>query len=234
MVSDAIIEAIESGALREGDRLPSEEDFAAQHSVSVGTMQKALARLAQRWAHPARARARNLRLGAQGGSGRRAAPALSRRQGHPLTSYVHALGIKRLKRKGPWSDFLGGEAFVRVDRTINVGGKVRPLQRVLAEGGGFREARWRGAQGAGNQSARTPSAAPVPAYLACGPMDPLCAAHRRRGPLARSGPGQTGLPDGTARLHAQRQAAVLPERLRGTLLRAAADPSRSPHVDCLS
>ncbi|KAB7604193.1 GntR family transcriptional regulator, partial [Verminephrobacter sp. Larva24] len=45
-ISNAIIEAIESGALREGHRLPSEEELAVQHRVSVGTMQKALARLA--------------------------------------------------------------------------------------------------------------------------------------------------------------------------------------------
>src|SRR6218665_3243798 len=45
-VSNTIIEAIESGALREGHRLPSEEELAVQHRVSVGTMQKALARLA--------------------------------------------------------------------------------------------------------------------------------------------------------------------------------------------
>jgi GntR family transcriptional regulator len=45
-------------------------------------------------------------------------------QGQLLTSFVHAHGVKRLKRKGPWSEFLHGEAFVRVDRTINVGGKL--------------------------------------------------------------------------------------------------------------
>lgn len=122
-VSDAIIGAIEAGELREGDRLPSEEEFAAQHRVSVGTMQKALARLA----HAGLIRREHGR--GTFVSGHKVAPADVRHlrfldeQGHPLTSYVHALGIKRLKRKGPWSDFLGGEAFVRVDRTINVGGK---------------------------------------------------------------------------------------------------------------
>src|SRR5262245_9139722 len=44
-VADAIVSAIESGALREGDRLPSEEVLAAQHGVSVGTIQKVLGRL---------------------------------------------------------------------------------------------------------------------------------------------------------------------------------------------
>jgi GntR family transcriptional regulator len=123
-VSDAIIEAIESGQLREGDRLPSEDEFAAQHNVSVGTMQKALARLANAGLIR-REHGRGTFV-----SGHKVAPADVRHlrfldeQGHSLTSYVHALGIKRLKRKGPWSDFLGGEAFVRVERTINVGGKL--------------------------------------------------------------------------------------------------------------
>ena len=122
-VSDAIIGAIESGELREGDRLPSEEEFAAQHRVSVGTMQKALTRLA----HAGLIRREHGR--GTFISGHTVAPADVRHlrfldeQGHPLTSYVHAHGVKRLKRKGPWSDFLEGEAFVRVDRTISVGGK---------------------------------------------------------------------------------------------------------------
>jgi DNA-binding GntR family transcriptional regulator len=45
-------------------------------------------------------------------------------QGRELTSYVHAHGVRHLKRKGAWSEFLGGEAYVRVDRTINMGGKL--------------------------------------------------------------------------------------------------------------
>ena len=45
-------------------------------------------------------------------------------QGRELTSYVHAHGVRHLKRKGAWSEFLGGDAFVRVDRTINVGGRL--------------------------------------------------------------------------------------------------------------
>ena len=43
---ESITRRIETGALREGDRLPSEDQLAAQHRVSVGTVQKALSRLA--------------------------------------------------------------------------------------------------------------------------------------------------------------------------------------------
>jgi GntR family transcriptional regulator len=31
--------------------------------------------------------------------------------------------VKRLKRKGPWSEFLGGDGFVRIERVISVGGR---------------------------------------------------------------------------------------------------------------
>lgn len=122
-VSDAIVRAIELGQLKEGDRLPSEEELAAQHGVSVGTMQKVLGRLSNDGL-VRREHGRGTFV-----SGHEVAPADVRylrfmdEQGRELTSYVHAHGARQLKRKGPWSDFLGGEAFVRVDRTINVGGR---------------------------------------------------------------------------------------------------------------
>lgn len=122
-VSDAIMHAIESGLWREGDRLPSEEELAAQHDVSVGTVQKALGRLSNAGLIR-REHGRGTFV-----SGNQVAPADVRylrfmdEQGRELTSYVHAHGARHLKRKGPWSEFLGGDAFVRVDRTINVGGK---------------------------------------------------------------------------------------------------------------
>lgn len=123
-VSDAIMRAIESGMWREGDRLPSEEELAAQHEVSVGTIQKALGRLSNAGLIR-REHGRGTFV-----SGHQVAPADVRylrfmdEQGRELTSYVHVHGARRLKRKGPWSEFLGGDGFVRVDRTIDVGGKV--------------------------------------------------------------------------------------------------------------
>ncbi len=122
-VSDAIVRAIEMGELKEGDRLPSEEEMASQHGVSVGTMQKVLGRLANDGL-VRREHGRGTFV-----SGHEVAPADVRylrfmdEQGKELTSYVHAHGARQLKRKGPWSEFLGGDAFVRVDRTINLGGR---------------------------------------------------------------------------------------------------------------
>jgi DNA-binding GntR family transcriptional regulator len=122
-VSEAITRHIESGALREGDKLPSEAELALMHGVSVGTIQKALARLVSS----------GLIIREQGRgtfvSGSKIAPADVRHlrfrdaEGNELPAYVHALSVKRMRRKGPWSDFLGGEGFVRVERLINFGGR---------------------------------------------------------------------------------------------------------------
>jgi len=122
-VSDAIIRSIESGALREGDRLPSEGELAAMHGVSVGTIQKALTRLTHSGLIT-REQGRGTFV-----SGTRVAPADVRylrfrdEAGNELPSYVHARSVKRIKRKGAWSEFLGGDGYVRIERVITVGGR---------------------------------------------------------------------------------------------------------------
>jgi GntR family transcriptional regulator len=121
MISNSIVSEIEQGALREGDQLPSEEKLAEQHSVSVGTVQKALARLAQSGII-SRQHGRGTFV-----SGSRMAPADLRYvrfqdlEGRDLTSYVHVRSVRQTKQKGAWSDFLGGNAFVRVERTVSFG-----------------------------------------------------------------------------------------------------------------
>ncbi len=123
MVSEAIIRHIESGSLREGDRLPSEGELAENHGVSVGTVQKALGQLVHSGLIT-REQGRGTFV-----SGSRVAPADVRylrfrdADGNDLPSYVHARSVKRLKRKGPWSEFLGGDGFVRIERVISVGGR---------------------------------------------------------------------------------------------------------------
>ncbi|MBB5503602.1 GntR family transcriptional regulator [Paraburkholderia sp. MM5384-R2] len=122
-VSDAIIRHIECGSLREGDRLPSEGELAASHGVSVGTIQKALARLVHSGLIT-REQGRGTFV-----SGTRVAPADVRylrfrdADGNELPSYVHGRSVRRMKRKGPWSEFLNGDGFVRIERIISVGGR---------------------------------------------------------------------------------------------------------------
>src|SRR5258706_5223754 len=117
-VTEAIMRQIESGALREGDRLPSEEELAATHDVSVGTMQKALAKLAHSGLI-SRQHGRGTFV-----SGHSVAPADVRylrfrdAAGNELPSYVHVNKVRQLKRAGPWSDFLRTEELGRVDPVI--------------------------------------------------------------------------------------------------------------------
>lgn len=124
-VCGSIVGRIESGALRQGDRLPSEERLAAGFRVSVGTVQKALARLAHSGLI-SRQHGRGTFV-----SGSRVGPAdvnyLRFRDagGRELAHYVSVKSVRRLKRKGPWSEFLGSEGgHIRIERIISVGGNV--------------------------------------------------------------------------------------------------------------
>jgi len=123
-ISDTIIADIESGTLRVGDQLPSEEKLATHYRVSVGTVQKALARLANSGV-VSREHGRGTFV-----SRTTVAPAELRylrfrdAEGNELPSYVHVRSIRRTKRKGPWSEFLGGGTFVRIERSIGIGGRL--------------------------------------------------------------------------------------------------------------
>jgi DNA-binding GntR family transcriptional regulator len=123
IIANSIVSNIERGKLREGDQLPSEEKLAEQHGVSVGTVQKALARLAQSGII-SRQHGRGTFV-----SGSGVAPADLRYvrfqdlDGRDLTSYVHVRSVRQTNKKGAWSDFLGGNAFVRVERMVSFGAR---------------------------------------------------------------------------------------------------------------
>jgi GntR family transcriptional regulator len=124
MIANSIVSDIERGVLREGGQLPSEEKLAEQHGVSVGTVQKALARLAQSGII-SRQHGRGTFV-----SGSRMAPADLRYvrfqdpEGRDLTSYVDVRSVRQTKQKGAWSDFLGGDSFVRVERVVGFGARL--------------------------------------------------------------------------------------------------------------
>lgn len=124
-VCGSIVGRIESGELREGDRLPSEERLAAGFRVSIGTVQKALARLAHSGLI--------LRQHGRGTfvSGSRVGPAdvnylrFRDAAGRDLPQYIRVKSVRQLKRKGAWSEFLGPEGgYIRIERIISVGGRV--------------------------------------------------------------------------------------------------------------
>jgi DNA-binding GntR family transcriptional regulator len=121
-VQQSISRRIESGTLRQGDRLPSEEQLAVQFRVSVGTVQKALDRLAS-----ARLLSREHGRGTFV-SGVPASEVSYLRfrddKGQELPNFIQFRSAKRLKRPGPWSEHLGGAPpFVRIERRISVGGR---------------------------------------------------------------------------------------------------------------
>ncbi|NBS55530.1 MAG: GntR family transcriptional regulator [Betaproteobacteria bacterium] len=123
-ICDTVIARIESGALREGDRLPSEEQLAASLRASVGTVQKALQQLAHRGLI-VREHGRGTFV-----SGGKLGPADVRflrfrnTRGEDLPLYLHVLSVKSVRLKGPWAEFLATPGpFIRIERMISVGGE---------------------------------------------------------------------------------------------------------------
>ncbi len=123
-IVDELNRQIASGRLSEGEQLPSEEQLAAKFGVSVGTLQKALTRLAHQGLI-IREHGRGTFVART-----RRAPAELRyltfrdRDGRDLPLYVHVVSVKTVRQRGPWSDFLQrAEAFIRIERMINVGGE---------------------------------------------------------------------------------------------------------------
>ena len=218
---------IESGALREGDRLPSEEELAASHGVSVGTIQKALAKLCALRTRFAPARARNLCLGPQRCAGRRALSAVSR-WGGQRPSLVRS----RATRCGGSSAPARGRTFsaptesVRIDRTINVGGRFDMYSEFWVREEDFAAPRRRQPPCAGSKPARAPGQATLAADATRRPVDSIRAAAARGGEAGWFRiPADPGIRDGTAGLHVARPAPVLPKRIRAAFRGA---PGRRP------
>jgi GntR family transcriptional regulator len=123
-VCESIVAGIESGSLRDGDRLPAETELASGLGVSVGTVQKALAQLATTGI-VSREHGRGTFV-----SGSRIGPAdvnyLRFRDagGRDLPHFVQLHSVRAETRRGPWSAFLGDDAgCVRITRTISVAGR---------------------------------------------------------------------------------------------------------------
>jgi DNA-binding GntR family transcriptional regulator len=124
-ICEALVQQIEAGLLKEGDRLPSEAQLAADFGVSLGTIQKSLARLAQSGLI-SREHGRGTFV-----SGSTVDPAgvdymrFRDASGRELPHFIHVKSVKRMTRKGPWTELLGDDAAcVRIVRNINVGGRL--------------------------------------------------------------------------------------------------------------
>lgn len=137
--SQLIMTLIDEGTLKPGDKLPSETDLAKALPVSLGTVQKALTLLAQR-------RIINRKPGY--GTFVEGKPAILREhyvyrflepdQNTALRVYTRVTAIERIEAKGPWSDFLGADEFyIRIDRTIDIGGAFLVASRFYIRGPAF-------------------------------------------------------------------------------------------------
>lgn len=123
-VCESIVGRIESGSLRSGERLPSEEALADGFGVSVGTVQKALAQLASDGI-VSREHGRGTFVSAS-----RIGPAdvnylrFRDPSGRELPHFIHLRSVRREGRRGPWSAFLGDAAgCIRITRSISVDGR---------------------------------------------------------------------------------------------------------------
>ena len=124
-IAERISARIGTGRWREGERLPSEQELARDHHVSLGTLQKALATLAQRGVIT-REHGRGTFV-----ASRHLQPADVRflqfrdARGVALPLYVHVLKATAIRSAGPWSRFLGQRTCVRIDRLFEAGPRVR-------------------------------------------------------------------------------------------------------------
>jgi GntR family transcriptional regulator len=120
-IIDALVRAIEHGALTPGERFPPETDMAQLFSVSLGTMQKALVHLADS-GFLQRTRRRGTFV-----AGRPAEDVFVFRFRHPetgevLVPFTRVLSVAVDNSEGPWRKFLAVDRCVRVERLVWVEG----------------------------------------------------------------------------------------------------------------
>lgn len=120
-IIDALTQAIERGKLVPGARLPPETRMAALFSVSLGTVQKALAHLADS-GFLERTRRRGTFV-----AGRRAEDVFVFRFRNPetgevLVPFTRVLAVAEAAPDGAWRRFLDARRCVRVDRLVWVEG----------------------------------------------------------------------------------------------------------------
>lgn len=120
-IIDALVRAIEHGILNPGDRLPPEIKMATLFAVSVGTIQKALAHLADS-GFLQRSRRRGTFV-----AGRQAEDVFVFRFKNPATGkilipFTRVLSVTEDDSEGPWRKFLDVARSVRVERLVWVEG----------------------------------------------------------------------------------------------------------------
>lgn len=136
-LSNAMLDAIESGEFRPGSRMPGERDLMDILPVSLGTIQKAMSELVEQGVVFRRPGMGTFVAGATPQAGHADEEKVAKRDlvhfrfrsddGHSLLPiYLHVESITRVHSetegfKPPWAEFLNsGKSFVRIERILNV------------------------------------------------------------------------------------------------------------------
>src|SRR5688572_25345511 len=118
-VLDAFTDAIQRGDFKPGQRIPAESELSTQLSVSLGTVQKALGRLAESGLV-----VRNRRTGTFVADRRSQASEAwvyrfrDARTGELQLPFVRVLAVTEDHSRGPWRELLATDRCVRVDRLL--------------------------------------------------------------------------------------------------------------------
>ncbi|MGI9523225.1 MAG: GntR family transcriptional regulator [Hyphomicrobiaceae bacterium] len=118
-VLEAFTRCIHSGQFRPGERVPTETELSQRLPVSLGTVQKALSKLADRGLV-----VRSRKTGTFIADRRSQAPEVriyrfkDPTTGEVLLPFTRVLGISVDSSTGPWQDTSSAKRFVRVDRLV--------------------------------------------------------------------------------------------------------------------
>jgi DNA-binding GntR family transcriptional regulator len=116
---EAFARGIRDGRFKPGERVPAEAELSARLPVSLGTVQRAMARLAEHGLV-----VRNRRTGTFINERRSQAQEVfvyrfrDRVSGEILLPFVRVLAVRTDDSRGPWRDALGQGRCVRVDRLV--------------------------------------------------------------------------------------------------------------------
>jgi len=117
----ALLNALAVGAWSPGDKLPSETEIAKSVGLSLGTVQKALTRLASEEVLVRRHGHGTFVSGASAQPDQLLHFRFVADDGSALVPvYAEALDRTVVRGGGPWSDFLGASSCIRIRRRINV------------------------------------------------------------------------------------------------------------------
>lgn len=135
-LQEALLGCIRDGLWKPGDRLPAEEELAELSRLSLGTVQRALRNLSGQGIV-----VRQQGLGSFVGETQRRMQDpwhcrfLDEQTGEILPVYSKAIRRQLVPDRGPWTQYLGAERILRIDRRIDIGGEFSVYSRFYADRG---------------------------------------------------------------------------------------------------